>query len=141
MFLRAEPRPTSSKKRKKTTRKSPQNRLNIVPGGLRKPLPENIHKKTPQQSKKQPKMYNLGVPSKQGTNTERTNLWSHFCIWAPLGHPWGTPGGQNTPKNSPKSLWEPPRTSISMIFKQLFMEFRLFFIAFFVHFPRDFHTK
>ena len=55
------------------------------------------------------------MPPKWGTNGERTNFWSLFRVRAPLGHPWGTPGGQNGPKTSPKSLRDPPEPHFFMI--------------------------
>ena len=61
------------------------------------------------------KMNHFRVPPWGGTNGERTNFWWLFRFRAPLGHPWGTPGGQNGPKTSPKSLRDPPEPILFMI--------------------------
>ena len=61
-------------------------------------------------------MDHFWVPPRGGTNGERTNFWSLFRVRAPLGHPWGTSGGQNGPKTSPKSLRDPPEPQFFKIF-------------------------
>ena len=92
--------------------------------GARRPS-KTAPKKYPQTNtakiEKIPKMCDFGVPKKQGSNEEWTNFSSLFRLRASLGPLWGTPGSQNGPKTSPKSLKDPSGRRFGTIFAQFWM--------------------
>ena len=116
-FLEPSPAQRVQKNMKNTRRKPPPNPLKMVPGGLQKPLPKNIPQKTTQKSKI-PKMYDLGVPKKQGSNEEWTNFSSLFRLRASLGPLWGTPDTEIVQRPPPRASGTPPRRQCFMIFAQ-----------------------
>ena len=107
MFFK-EPSPAQHLKTKhrKTSRKSLQNPLKMVPGGLPKPLPKKYHKKTPQKSKTYRKCLILGCPkNKEATKNGRT--FRHFFG---SGRPWDPSGAPPGPKVVPKPPMRASRT-------------------------------
>ena len=59
----------------------------------------------------------------------------------PEGHLWGTPGSQNGPKTSPKSLRDPSGRQFYTIVVLFLQVFRLIFVVVWVWFRQDIHTK
>ena len=113
----------------------------MVPGGLRKPLLKNIPQKTSWKSAKQTEIFDFGVPQKQGSNEECTNFSSLFRLRASLGQLWGTPGSQNGPKTSSKSLRDPSGRQCYTIVVLFLLFFLLVFVVLWVWFRQDIHTK
>ena len=86
-------------------------------------------------------MYDFGVPEKQGSNEEWTNFSLLFRLRASLGHLWGTPGSQNGPKTSPKSLRDPSGRQFYTIVVLFLLLLPIVFVVLWVWFRQDIHTK
>ena len=111
--------PRFTKNVKKRSKKTSQNHLKLVIGGLQNAPPKNDHEKSQQQPQKCGKSLILGTPN----FGEITGVGRTFRHFFGFGRLWGSPGAQNGPKTSSKPSQDPSKPRFLMIVDRSWNDF------------------